>query len=84
LYVTDVPECCDDFGSAGQRPIHTMSAAAARLRLEAGAFPAGSMGPKVGSAVDFVAVTGRPAVITALGRIEPALRGDAGTTITPM
>jgi hypothetical protein len=33
------------------------------------------MAPKVES--------GRPAVITAIGALEPALRGGAGTTIRP-
>jgi carbamate kinase len=40
------------------------------------------MGPKVASAIDFVVASGRPAVIAALGEVEAALRGRAGTTIT--
>ncbi|HSQ00894.1 MAG TPA: carbamate kinase [Candidatus Dormibacteraeota bacterium] len=81
LYVTDVAQVCDDFGTPGQRPIATMTAAAARARLAAGAFPPGSMGPKIASAVAFVEASGRPAVIATLGAIAAALRGDAGTTI---
>lgn len=83
LYVTDVAAACDAFGAADQRPIARLSVAAARARLAAGAFAAGSMGPKVASAVDFVAATGRPAVITTLGAIAAALDGRAGTTIAP-
>jgi carbamate kinase len=82
LYVTDVAYAYDDFGGAGQRPIATMTAAAARSRLAAGVFPPGCMGPKVASAIDFVVASGRPAVIAALGEVEAALRGRAGTTIT--
>jgi carbamate kinase len=83
LYVTDVASACDDFGQVGQRPITAMSAAAAGARLAAGAFAPGSMGPKVASAAEFVAASGRPAVITTLGQIAAALAGRAGSTITP-
>jgi carbamate kinase len=83
LYVTDVPYACDDFGGLGQQPITAMSAAAARARLAAGVFAPGSMGPKVASAVEFVAASGRSAVITTLGEIAAALAGRAGTTIAP-
>jgi carbamate kinase len=41
------------------------------------------MAPKVESAVAFVEATRRPAVITALGSLERALRGATGTTIGP-
>lgn len=81
LYVTDVAAACDDFGTAGQRAIARLSVAEARARLAAGAFPPGSMGPKIASAVEFVAATGRPALITTLGAVATALAGAAGTTV---
>jgi carbamate kinase len=46
-------------------------------------FPAGSMGPKVESACEFVRVTGRTAAIGALADIEQIVEGQAGTIIKP-
>jgi carbamate kinase len=44
-------------------------------------FPAGSMGPKVEAACEFVSRTGRPAVIGSLDRIEAMANGTAGTRV---
>jgi carbamate kinase len=46
-------------------------------------FPAGSMGPKIDAACEFVAATGRPAAIGALADIERIVGGCAGTRIEP-
>lgn len=81
LYVTDVCQVCDGFGTPDVRPLAVLSVDEARARLAAGAFPPGSMGPKIASAVEFVAATGGEAVITTLGAIAAALDGDAGTRI---
>jgi carbamate kinase len=83
LSVTDVPRAFDAFGRAEQREIPAMTPAEARARLAAGTFAPGSMAPKVESAVEFVEATGRAAVITTLGAVAAALRGQAGTTIRP-
>lgn len=45
-------------------------------------FAAGSMGPKVQAACEFVQKTGKQAVIGALQDIEQMLKGEAGTVIT--
>jgi carbamate kinase len=44
-------------------------------------FPAGSMGPKVAAACEFVCATGKRAAIGALADIEQIVGGDAGTLI---
>jgi carbamate kinase len=44
-------------------------------------FPAGSTGPKVQAAIQFVEKTGRRAAIGSLGDIEPIVAGTAGTNI---
>jgi carbamate kinase len=49
--------------------------------LRAHDFPAGSMGPKVEAACDFVERTGRTAAIGALGDIEAIVAGRAGTIV---
>ena len=81
VFVTDVPHAFDDFAGPSPRPIPRMSVASACDRLASGVFAAGSMGPKVESAVDFVSTTRRPAVITTAGAVRAALAGTAGTTI---
>jgi carbamate kinase len=83
VFVTDVPFAFDAFHSVSRRPIHRMDVGEARERLASGAFPPGSMGPKVESAAAFVEATGRAALITTIGEIERAARGEAGTAVTP-
>ena len=46
-------------------------------------FPAGSMGPKVQAAIDFVKETGNSAAIGALSDIEKIVAKEAGTIIEP-
>jgi carbamate kinase len=54
-----------------------------RKYLAEGQFPAGSMGPKIESAVSFLAdSSGRKVGIASLEMAEEALKGNAGTTIT--
>jgi len=44
-------------------------------------FPAGSMGPKVDAACQFVDKTGRRAAIGSIGAIEEMVKGVAGTQV---
>ena len=44
-------------------------------------FAAGSMGPKVAAACEFVLATGKTAVIGSLEQIEAMLAGTAGTQV---
>jgi carbamate kinase len=81
IFVTDVPHAFDDFRGAAPRAIAVMRIAEARERLARGVFLAGSMAPKVESAIEFVEGTGRPAVIAGLEGVAAALRGVGGTTI---
>jgi hypothetical protein len=52
-----------------------------RAYLAAGHFPAGSMGPKVEAAIQFLEAGGKRAIITSLDTAVPALRGETGTHI---
>jgi carbamate kinase len=49
--------------------------------LEAHTFPAGSMGPKVEAACQFVRKTGKRAAIGALNDIGTIVAGDSGTQV---
>ena len=46
-------------------------------------FPAGSMGPKVDAAIQFVEKTGKRAAIGSLQDIEKIVAGEAGTNVYP-
>ncbi len=77
LMLTDVEAVWDKWGESEARAIHH----AAPQALEAAAFDAGSMGPKVEAACRFAETTGGVAGIGALGDAAAILRGEAGTTI---
>jgi len=46
-----------------------------------GQFPAGSMGPKIAAALDFLRAGGREVLITSPDRLAAALRGETGTRL---
>jgi carbamate kinase len=81
LILTDVPKVYLDYNKPGQRPIEKMTVQECRGFLEQGQFPAGSMGPKIESAVRFLESGGDRVIITSLELAEDALAGNAGTTI---
>jgi carbamate kinase len=51
--------------------------------IDAMNFPAGSMGPKVQAARQFVEKTGKRAAIGSLEDIEAIVAGTAGTNVVP-
>ncbi|WP_225753234.1 carbamate kinase [Actinotalea sp. Marseille-Q4924] len=82
VLVTGVDEVYVGFGTPDQRALRDVDPEELRAHLDAGQFPAGSMGPKVESALQFVTGGGRHAVITSLPRLRDALEGRAGTHLT--
>jgi len=83
LLITGVEQVLLDFGTPDERAVDSMTIAEARGHLADGQFPAGSMGPKVQAAMQFVEAGGGTAVITSLERISEAVAGTAGTRIVP-
>lgn len=81
VLVTGVAEVALDFGTPRQRAVAEMSADEAAGHLAGGQFPAGSMGPKVQAAVEFVRAGGLQAVITDAAHVLAALRGQHGTRV---
>ena len=77
VMATDVDAVYADWGTPQQRRIDRVTPA----ELAAHAFPAGSMGPKVGAAVEFVEATGKRAAIGSLDDIDRLVAGDAGTNV---
>jgi carbamate kinase len=81
LLLTDVPAVLDGYGTEHARPIRRVTPADLRRRLVAGAFPAGSMGPKAEAACRFAAATGGMAAIGRLDDAQALLDGTAGTIV---
>lgn len=83
IILTDIDAVYVDYGKPTQRRLERLTVEEAARLDRAGTFGEGSMGPKVRAAIDFVRRTGGRAVITELSRGRDAVRGEAGTTITP-
>jgi carbamate kinase len=81
LILTDVPSVVRGFGTNAPRPIDRMSAAEAKDLLAAGEFGAGSMGPKVQAAIEFVEHGGERAMIGDLDGAPAILEGRGGTVV---
>lgn len=84
--VTDVPQVMVDYGTPSARPIAEIGVEAARAHEDDGQFPAGSMGPKMRSAIQFLGEGGELAVVTNAERLCASLACDgdpdsAGTRI---
>ena len=83
VFSTGVDQLFLDFGTPDERPLREVRADEAQRHLDAGQFPAGSMGPKVEACLSFVRAGGHAALITSPGRLAAALRGEAGSRIVP-
>lgn len=77
IMATDAQAVFLDWGTPRQRAVRWASPQA----LSDYPFPAGSMGPKVEAAVEFVTRTGKPAAIGSLSDLVRISRGEAGTRI---
>jgi carbamate kinase len=77
--VTDVDAVYSGWGTPEQRAIRRASPEA----LAESEFAAGSMGPKVRAACQFVEKTGGIAAIGSISDTPALLRGEAGTLVTP-
>jgi carbamate kinase len=83
IILTGVDRVSIDYGKPEERKLDHLSVAEAEAFFAAGQFPAGSMGPKIESAIDFVKRTGKDVLITDVEHLREGLDGGAGTRITP-
>ena len=82
VFLTGTDHVFLDYGEPTQRLIHRIGVREMREHYETGVFPVGSMGPKVGAALQFVEGGGRRALITTAENLERAyVHGDLGTWI---
>jgi carbamate kinase len=70
-----------DYGTRWQRDMAQLRVSDAQALLRRGEFPAGSMGPKIESAVRFADLEDRAAIITSAQRLVAAFDGEAGTRV---
>jgi carbamate kinase len=85
VIATGVERVAVDFGKSTQRFLDQMSVTEARRHLADGQFPAGSMGPKIESAVEFLTTSScRDArvIICGLNQLSEAVAGRSGTHVT--
>ncbi len=78
---TAVEQVYLNYGQANQTALSRVSAAEMKSHLTARQFPAGSMGPKIEAALDFLQRGGKEVVITDPDHLADALVGRAGTHI---
>ena len=80
---TDVDKVALNFGTPEQVEIDRMNTAECRKYLEEGHFAAGSMRPKIESALTFLQEGGEEVIITQPHHLDGALHGIYGTHIVP-
>ncbi len=76
--ITDVPKVYINFNKNNQKALNRITVEEAEQYLENGEFGAGSMGPKVAAAINFVRKSGNEAIITDITQID---KPDCGTRI---
>jgi carbamate kinase len=81
IILTGVESVAVSFGTAEERSLSGITTGEARDYLARGEFPAGSMGPKISAALEFVEATGNEVLITAADALRPAVDGRTGTRI---
>lgn len=79
VMATDVDGVYLDWGTPNQRRLDRVTPE----ELRATPFPAGSMGPKVDAAAEFVEATGKRAAIGSLEQLDAIVAGTAGTNVVP-
>lgn len=77
--ITDVSKVCINYNRSNQTALDHLTSVEARKYLEAGEFPAGSMGPKILAAIEFVENGGNEAIITSEDGIQ---KEGCGTRVT--
>lgn len=85
MILTNVDRVSINFGEPDEKQIEAMTVDEAQRHMDDGQFPAGSMGPKVQGAINFLQNTTKPnasVIIGPLHRAKDALAGITGTRIT--
>ncbi|MDP6484902.1 MAG: carbamate kinase, partial [Nitrospinota bacterium] len=81
IILTTVDQVSLDFAKPTQRPLARITADEARAHLANGQFPAGSMGPKIEAALEFLEGNSGEVLITSLESLPKAILGETGTRL---
>lgn len=81
VILTNVPRVCLNFGTPDEKPLPVITLPEAKKYLEDGQFPAGSMGPKIQAAIDYIENGGKEVIITSANHLKAALINRSGTKI---
>ncbi len=81
LISTAVERVALNYKKLDERPLDRMTLEEAKRYLAEGHFPAGSMGPKIQAAIEYLEAGGKEVLITAPETLERALAGETGTRI---
>jgi carbamate kinase len=81
VVLTGVAKVAIDFEKPTQQSLDRITVAEAQRYLAEGQFPAGSMGPKIEAAIQFVTRGGGQVLITDVEHLRDALAGREGTVI---
>ncbi len=82
VILTGVEKVAVNYGKPDQKDLDTMTIAEAKQYYDEKQFPAGSMGPKIVAAIDFIERGGNEVLITSIDKIVEAFEGKTGTRIT--
>jgi len=82
VILTGVDHVSIDYGKPTQRDLDVLTVSDARKYYADKQFPAGSMGPKILAAIDFIDKGGKEVLITSIDCIVDAFEGKTGTRIT--
>lgn len=81
IILTNIPQVSLNFGTSEEIPIASMTVNEAESHLGDGQFPAGSMGPKIRAAVEYIRSGGKEVLITSANHLKAALINRSGTRI---
>lgn len=80
---TGVDKVAVDFKKPTQRELDSLTVAEAEQYFAEGQFPAGSMGPKIQAAIEFLKSGGGKVIITQPHLLAEAIAGRNGTHLVP-
>ena len=81
IILTGIERVSVNFGKPDQREVPVLTVEEAKKYLAEGQFPAGSMGPKIRAAVEYIEAGGREVLITKDTHLKAALLNRSGTRI---
>jgi carbamate kinase len=81
--LTSVEKVAVSFGKPEQKELDVCRLSEIRRYRDEKHFPAGSMGPKIDAAIEFLSSGGRMVTISSFSNARRALVGEAGTRIVP-